>query len=82
MFPDIYVYCVHLPAGVKEMVTPCLDGYTVYINDVLDRSAQVEAYRHAVRHIMNNDFEKQSVQRIEAYAHRLNKIPPTLLEQK
>lgn len=67
---DIFVYCVDLPRGINEMVTPCLDGYTVYIDIKLDALRRRKAYRHAVRHIRRRDFEKGRVSRIERRTHR------------
>lgn len=69
--PDIYVYFVHMPPKTYEIVLPCLDGYTVYIDESLDQQARLSRYRHAVKHIMDLDFEKQSgsVQRIESEKH-------------
>lgn len=67
---DIYVYTVRLPDGFREMVTPCLDGYTVYLDDRLDRTGRIREYRHAVRHIQNHDFERYGVQDIETDAHK------------
>jgi len=55
--------------SIKETVTPCLDGYTIYINQNLDRTNQKKAYLHALRHIMGNDFEKFDFQKIEHLAH-------------
>jgi hypothetical protein len=53
------------------MVCPCADGnYTIYINDRLDHEHRQQAYRHALRHIEQNDFEKENVQEIEEEAHR------------
>lgn len=66
---DVFVYVIDLPFGVNEVVTPCLEGYTVYINARLDHEKQLKAYRHALWHIENNDFEKYDVQAIEAEAH-------------
>lgn len=66
---NVFTYIVDLPARINETVTPCLDGYTVYINCNLDREQQQKAYMHAVAHIMNNDFEKYDVQQIESEAH-------------
>lgn len=66
---DIYVYIVDLPGRVDEMVTPCLDGYTVYLNARLSYAGRVEAYHHAIRHIERNDFENDDVQKIEEEAH-------------
>lgn len=67
---DVFVYLVDLPHSVKEMVTPCLGGYTVYINARLNDEQQKKAYQHALKHIRNRDFEKEcSVDVIEAMAH-------------
>lgn len=68
---NIYTYLVKLPNGIKEMVTPCVDGYTVYISIDLDRTGQLKAYDHAMEHIKNNDFaSEEDVQAIEARAHK------------
>jgi len=66
---DVYVYIVDLPERVDEMVTPCLDGYTVYLNARLSYAGRVRAYHHAIRHIERNDFENDDVQKIEEEAH-------------
>jgi len=66
---DIFIYCIPLPDNVSEAVTPCLTGYTVYINSKLDREHALQAYRHALRHIRNGDFERPDVQVIEEDAH-------------
>lgn len=66
---DIYIYLIDLPPTINEAVTPCLDGYTVYINRNLDHSEQIKAYNHALHHIVNHDFEKSDVQQIERDAH-------------
>ena len=66
---EVYVYIVDLPDQVDEMVTPCLDGYTVYLNARLSYSGRVRAYHHAIRHIERNDFEAENVQKIEEEAH-------------
>ena len=66
---DVYVYIVDLPEMVDEMVTPCLDGYTVYLNARLSYAGRVKAYHHAIRHIERNDFENDDVQKIEEEAH-------------
>ncbi len=68
---DIYVYIVDLPDQVNEMVTPCLDGYTIYLNAKLSHQERVDAYLHALRHVENNDWEKDDVQKIEKDAHAL-----------
>ena len=67
----IFTYIINLPNKVKECVTPCLDGYTIYINENLSDNARIEAYNHAMKHIKNNDFEKSDVQSIEEDAHEV-----------
>lgn len=62
----IHIYLVDLPCKVHEMVTPCLDGYTIYLNARLSDQGRMEAYSHALNHILNNDFEKDDVQIIES----------------
>jgi hypothetical protein len=66
---EVYVYFASLPDGIKEVVTPCMDGYTIYISDKLTYEQRMLAYGHAVHHIENNDFDKDNVQAIEAQAH-------------
>ena len=66
---DIYVYVVHLPYGIKEAVSPCFGGYTVYISEDLNMQGRHRAYQHALKHIRNGDFERSSVQQIESEAH-------------
>lgn len=46
------------------------DGsYTILINAKLSDRGQVLAYKHALKHIVNEDFEKENVQEIERHAH-------------
>ena len=66
---DVYIYIVDLPDRVDEMVTPCIDGYTVYLNARLSYAGRVRAYIHAMRHIERNDFERANVQEIETETH-------------
>jgi hypothetical protein len=65
---EVFVYLTHLPHNVKEVVLPCYEGYTIYIDENLDEPAQMKAYSHAMRHI-HYDFDKSNVQSIEAEAH-------------
>lgn len=65
----IYTYFVKLPDGVYEAVLSCADGYTIYIDETLDSEQKKNAFIHAMKHIANNDFEKDDVQAIEADAH-------------
>lgn len=67
---DIYVYLTKLPRSIKEVVTPCQGGYTIYIDIDLDEISRMKAYRHALWHIEHFDFERDDVQMIESKAHK------------
>ena len=69
---NIYIYCTALPDGIKECITPCCDGYTIYLNENLSHEQRIMAYQHALVHIANDDFGTYGdVQEIEARAHRI-----------
>ena len=74
MNDDVYVYLAKMPNRIRGVVTPCIDGYTIYINDRLDRESMLRTYEHEMRHIKNGDFERSDVQIIEYEAHKNN--PP------
>lgn len=69
---DYFVYCVPIPGKAKELITPCAEGFTVYVDDSLSPEERRKAFEHAIRH--ENDFEKADVQQIELEAHK--KMPP------
>lgn len=53
------------------MVIKNEDGsYTILINAKLSDQGQLLAYKHALKHITNEDFEKIDVQEIEHAAHK------------
>ena len=66
---DVFVYIVDLPDRVDEMVTPCIDGYTIYLNAKLTSKGRVKAYMHALEHVRRNDWNKECVQQIEKEVH-------------
>lgn len=69
----VNVRLIHLGKGVREMVFENEDGgHTVFIDDQLAPEAMRAAYRHAMRHIEEDDFGKHgNVGRIEAEAHAI-----------
>lgn len=69
MEAEVYVYCVALPEGVREMVAPCAEGYTIYLDKNLGMAQRQAAYEHAMYHIKNNDLEGGDIQMIEYAAH-------------
>lgn len=71
MTPDVNV-CVIDFHGIpgNELVTENEDGsYTILINARLSYEGQLRAYEHGMKHINNDDFRKEDVQKIEAVAH-------------
>lgn len=71
MVPDIHVFITDLPTTVYSFVRKNLDSYTIIINAKLSSEDRMRHYEHELRHIFNNDFEKEeTADEIEAYAHR------------
>ena len=66
---NIYIYCVDMPPNVHEMVIPCLDGFTIYLDIKEDETTTKKRLEHALKHIDHHDFEKSDVQLIESEAH-------------
>ena len=71
MIPVVNVQVLDLKTTCgSELVTPNEDGsYTVLINARMSYEMQRKALLHALKHILNDDFEKENVQQIEAAAH-------------
>lgn len=69
----IFVYLIKMPPGVFEFVTPCEDGYTIYLDKNLTNERLIEEYEHAISHIDNGDFydESRTVSQKERRAHNL-----------
>ena len=68
---DYQVILINFPNGrTKEAVTENEDGsYTIFIESSLNREMQQEAFEHAMRHIMGDDFAKDNINKIEYEAH-------------
>lgn len=66
---DVYAYTVDLPDTVNEVVVPCVDGYTVYIDQDLPPKRRISALAHAVQHILRKDFERADAGQIEDECH-------------
>lgn len=73
MIPDLNIQIIDFKCtSGAEMVTPNEDGsFTILINARLSSDAQHKALLHALGHILNCDFDKEDVQRIEAAAHMI-----------
>ena len=67
---EIYLYFVSIPGPVSEMVVPCFDGYTIYIDVSLSYDEKLEAYRHAMKHIKEHDWDSdETADKIERKCH-------------
>lgn len=69
---DVFVHVIDFKnTKVSEAVTVNSDGtYSIFINSRMDDSKQIDAYNHALKHIMNDDFSKTDVDAIEYEAHK------------
>lgn len=67
---DINVQLLNMDTKIPEqLVKNNDDSYTIFLNARLSRDSQLESYYHALKHIKENDFEKDNVQEIETKAH-------------
>lgn len=62
----IFIYFIDLPPHVHEMIVPCIEGFTVYLDIKDDDAHRQKSLIHALQHIERNDFNQNSVERIEA----------------
>ena len=63
---SIGVHFLDMDPAVEEEVHPNEDGsYTIIINSRISYERQMRAYQHAIKHIMNDDFNKGNADNIE-----------------
>ncbi len=86
MTRDVNVFLRDFPNTKEcEVITENSDGsYTIFLNSRMSHERQLNAYRHALEHIQNGDFQRQDVQQIELVAHALQQptLPPREEEVK
>lgn len=67
---DINVQIMDMDVMIPEhLVKNNDDTYTIFLNARLSKESQLKYYYHALKHIIENDFSKDDVQKIEAEAH-------------
>lgn len=68
---DYNVQLIGFPTTkVHEALTPNEDGsVTIFIDKNITFEAQKERFLHAIKHIRENDFNNDDVQKIETKAH-------------
>jgi len=64
---DYQVRLINFPPGkAKEAVTENEDGtYTIFIEAALSREKQKEKFFHAMKHILQSDFDKFNADQVE-----------------
>lgn len=63
---SIGVYFINMDTKFDEHVIFNEDGsFTIFLNARLNWERQMLAYQHAIKHIMNHDFEKDNADEIE-----------------
>lgn len=68
---DYHIHFIQFPTNkVKESVVENEDGsYTIFIEASLNHEMQLEAFKHAMIHILGDDFTKDDINKIELQAH-------------
>lgn len=68
---DYQIQLIQFPnKKVRESVVKNSDdSYTIFIESSLSRNEQQESFKHAMRHILEDDFSKKDVDNIECKAH-------------
>lgn len=67
---DINVQLMDMDTKIPEqLIKNNDDSYTIFLNARLSQESRLKSYRHALRHILGNDFENDSVQKIEKSTH-------------
>lgn len=69
----INVRIMDMDVMIPEQICKCCDngeeGYTIFLNARHTQERRMQAYKHAMNHIENGNFEKENVQEIELEAH-------------
>ena len=70
---DYNVQLIQFPnKKVKETIVKNEDdSYTIFIDSSLSSEEQRNAFKHAMKHIMGNDFDKEDADNIEYNAHNM-----------
>lgn len=70
---DYNVQLIQFPnKKVKETIVKNEDdSYTIFIDASLSSEEQRNAFKHAMKHIIGNDFDKEDADNIEYNAHNM-----------
>lgn len=68
----VNTFLLDMPTRVKGQTVKNEDGsYSIFLNARMAQNQIEKTYLHEIEHIKMEDFEKECVQRIEAYTHAL-----------
>ncbi|HBB61477.1 MAG TPA: hypothetical protein DCZ61_06785 [Lachnospiraceae bacterium] len=72
MTPDVNTVLIDMPTDIKSYVISDRDDFfTIVINSRLSYAAQLIAYQHELRHIINGDCDRDvTADLIEIFAHK------------
>ena len=73
---DYHVKLIQFPTSkVRESVVRNEDdSYTIFIEASLSFTERQKAFRHAMEHILRDDFEKEDMDNIEYYEHHYTEL--------
>ena len=67
---EINTLYANLPTTIPAYVVENNDmSYTIVLNSRLSHEKNLLSYWHEIRHIQEQDFEKEDIQKIESEAH-------------
>lgn len=69
---EINVQLLNMDTKIPEqLVKNGDDSYTIFLNAKLSHENQLKSYYHALRHIQEQDFEKEDADKIENHTHHV-----------
>ena len=73
---QINIRILPLPGKIQSFVVYKDDFYTIVVNECLNQTARMKAYRHELEHIESGDFDSdESTGMIEIRAHKKEDMP-------
>ena len=73
---QINIRILPLPGKIQSFVVYKDDFYTIVVNECLNQTARMKAYRHELEHIESGDFDSdESTGIIEIRAHKKEDMP-------
>lgn len=57
---EVYTKVINMDTAISEHVVSNIDGsYTIFLNARLTFESRLKSYEHAMRHILNDDFNSE-----------------------